>query len=138
LNLAERLASVGRDLAAREAAHTDALTAARTKAEELHAQAAAAIDAYHGAIENAPQLTVRLGDPKIDDKHLHAFEFDVRRGRHRAIVVVKSRGDVTMVGPFRMGKTEGPCRSIAFAETDELDRGLGELFEAFLHEAASP
>ena len=34
------------------------------------------------------------------------MQFDLRRGRHAAIVTVKSRGDVTLVGPFRAGKVE--------------------------------
>jgi hypothetical protein len=48
---------------------------------------------------------------RTDDKHLRSVEFELSRGRYRAIVTAKSRGDVTFVGPFRTGKTEGPARA---------------------------
>ena len=43
-----------------------------------------------------------------------AVEFELVRGRHCAIVTAKSRGEVTLVGPFHKGKNEGPCRSLPF------------------------
>lgn len=143
-DLEARLAARGRVLAQREAAHAGALTRARALADALHARVAVALSAYHEATRSAPQLAVQQGEVRHDDKHLHAFEFDVRRGRHRVIVVVKSRGEVTLVGPFHMGKDEGPCRRIAFEAGDvdapgaALERGLGDLLEAFLEEAATP
>jgi len=143
-DLGARLAARGRALAQREAGHGDALARARAVADALHAQVAAALDAYHAATRSAPQLAVQQGAVRHDEKHLHAFEFDVRRGRHRVIVVVKSRGEVTLVGPFHMGKDEGPCRRIAFGDADlespgaALTQGLGDLLEAFLEEAATP
>jgi hypothetical protein len=143
-DLAARLAALGHTLAAREAKHADASSRARALAEALHARVAAALAAYHDATRAAPQLAVLQGAVRLDDKHLHAFEFDVRRGRHRVIVVVKSRGDVTLVGPFHMGKDEGPCRRIAFEPSDvespgeALNQALGDVLEAFLEEAATP
>lgn len=143
-DLAARLAARGRTLAEREAKHADALSRARSLAEALHARVAAALAAYHDATRTAPQLAVEQGPVRLDDKHLHAFEFDVRRGRHRMIVVVKSRGDVTLVGPFHMGKDEGPCRRVAFEAADvqspgeALNEALGDVLETFLEEAATP
>ena len=143
-DLQARLVARGRALAQREAAHADALALARALADALHARVADALDAYHQATRSAPQLAVQQGEVRHDDKHLHAFEFDVRRGRHRVIVVVKSRGEVTLVGPFHMGKDEGPCRRISFEAGDvdspgaALNEGLGDLLEAFLEEAATP
>lgn len=60
------------------------------------------------------------------------------RARHRAVVTVKSKGEVTLVGPFRAGKNEGPCRSFPFAEEAELDAALGDFLERFLEEAVAP
>ncbi|MEN8182314.1 MAG: hypothetical protein ABFS46_07245, partial [Myxococcota bacterium] len=62
----------------------------------------------------------------------------LRRGRHQAIVTVKSRGEVTLVGPFRSGKTEGPCRSFPYDAEEELHKALGDFLERFLEEAATP
>jgi hypothetical protein len=142
LDLEARLAERGRALAQREAKHAHALDEARSLAVELHAAAAAALDAYHREVIDAPQLSVVLGPVRHDEKHLHAFEFDVRRGRHRAIVVVKSRGEATLVGPFHVGKDEGPCRRVPFAPGegvgDALREALGDLLESFLEEATAP
>lgn len=145
MDLEEKLAARGRELAAREATQADALTRARVLADALHHRVSRALAAYEHAISSAPWLSVVQGGVQQDDKHLHAFEFDVRRGRHRVIVVVKSRGDVTLVGPFHMGKDEGPCRRVGFkpddavdAPTDDMIEALGEVLDRFLVEAAAP
>lgn len=142
MDLEARLAERGRALAEREAKHAPALARAHTLADSLHGLVAEALAAYHLETIAAPQLAVALGPVRHDEKHLHAFEFDVRRGRHRAIVVVKSRGEATLVGPFHVGKDEGPCRRVPFAEdgsiSDELSDALGDLLEAFLEEATAP
>jgi len=65
-------------------------------------------------------------------------EFELRRGRHRAIVTAKSRGEVTLVGPFRAGKVEGPCKSFPLEAQEELHLALGEFLEQFVEEAATP
>ena len=54
------------------------------------------------------------------------------------MVTVKSRGEATLVGPFHVGKTEGPCKSFPFAAEDELRKALGDFLERFLTEAATP
>lgn len=144
MDLEARLAERGRALVERERKHADALARARRVADALHALVARALVAYHREVASAPHLAVELGDVRPDAKHLHAFEFDVHRGRHRAIVVAKSRGDVTLVGPFHIGKDEGPCRRIGFTEIDatspgeELAVAVGELLESFLEEATAP
>jgi len=142
LDLEARLAERGRALAEREARHAGALARARGLADALHAEVTRALDAYHRETIRAPQLAVALGPVKHDDKHLHAFEFDVRRGRHRAIVVVKSRGEATLVGPFHIGKDEGPCRRVPFTADDgvggDMLEALGDLLDSFLEEATSP
>ncbi len=75
---------------------------------------------------------------RIDDKHLRAVEFELSRGRYRAIVTAKSRGDVTFVGPFRAGKTEGPCKSFPIDAREEVSGALVSFLESFLAEAATP
>ena len=73
-----------------------------------------------------------------EDAAVRAVEFDLARGRHRAIVTVKARGEVTLVGPFHAGKTEGPCKSFPLAAEDEIRKALGDFLERFLTEAATP
>ena len=86
----------------------------------------------------APQLELTLGEPKVDEKHLHAVQFQLERGRHRAIVTVKSRGEVTLVGPFRSGGTEGPCRSFPVSAETDIEGALENFMLAFIEEAATP
>lgn len=137
--LGERLEALGRSLGEREAAHGEGLTRARACAENLRDCVAVALERFHGAAAaGAPHLRVALGEIQVDDKHLRAVEFDLRRGRHRAIVTAKARGDVTLVGPFRIGKDEGPCRSFPIEADDELRAALGPFLEKFLEEAATP
>jgi len=46
---------------------------------------------------------------------------------------------VPLVGPFRAGKPEGPCRSLPFdAPVEELDAALAEFLERVVEEAATP
>ncbi len=99
-----------------------------------------AIQRFHEAAgrAGAPHLRVEVSDLRVDDKHVRAVEFDLSRGRYRAIVTLKSRGEVTLVGPFCAGKTEGPCRTFPFSAESELNQALAEFLEQFLEEAATP
>ena len=139
-SLGDRLASLGRGLGEREAPHAEGLERARACAESLHEQVAAALAAFHGAAANAgaPHLQIELSPVRIDAKHLRSVEFELARGRHRAIVTAKSRGDVTLVGPFRSGKIEGPCKSFPIDAVDEVQGALAGFLESFLEEAATP
>ena len=138
--LGERLASLGRRIGEREASHAGEIALARREAEGLRDEIARALERFHGAATSAgaPHLRVSLGDVRTDDKHLRAVEFDLIRGRHKAIVTAKSRGEVTLVGPFRMGKEEGPCRSFPFGAREEISKALAEFLEQFLEEASTP
>jgi len=138
--LEARLAAAGRSLGAREAAHGAALEAARRRCEALRALALGAVEAFHAAARDAgaPHLKLEVGAARLDEKHVRAFEFEVRRGRHVGIVVVKSRGEVTLVGPFRTGKTEGPCRSLLVDAEVETAEALGDFLERLAEEAATP
>jgi hypothetical protein len=138
--LTDRLTGLGRKLAAREAGEADRLAAARRNVEALRAVVTAGIAGFNQAATagGAGHLSVEVSEARVDDKHLHSVQFDLRRGRHTAIVTVKSRGEVTLVGPFRAGKNEGPCLSFPFGAESELEKALGEFLEQFLEEAATP
>lgn len=139
-DLAARLESLGRSLGERELAHRQGLEQARTQVERLREQVAQAFERFHAAAEGAgaPHLRIEVSPVRVDDKHLRSVEFELQRGRHRAIVTAKSRGEVTLVGPFRVGKPEGPCLSFPFEAQDELMAALGSFLERFAEEAASP
>ena len=139
-SLRDRMRALGQELAGRESEHRAALGEARQKALALRAVVAEALEGWREAVSaaGAPQLAVSLGELRPDDKHVRAVEFDLARGRHRAVVTVKARGEVTLVGPFHTGKTEGPCKSFPFAAEDEIRKALGDFLERFLNEAATP
>ncbi|MGH0036156.1 MAG: hypothetical protein ACQGVK_14105 [Myxococcota bacterium] len=138
--LAERLEALGREVGEREAGHASDLAQARSVAESLHALVAAAVARFNGAAKasGAPHAELLLGSIRVDDKHLRALEFDLQRGRSRAIVTVKSRGDVTLVGPFHRGKTEGPCRTFPAEARSEIEAALGDFLARFVEEATAP
>jgi hypothetical protein len=138
--LGARLARVGRTLGEREAAQARALSEARSCAEKLRARVESALADFHreASAAGAPHLRVELSDVRVDEKHLRAVQFDLSRGRHHAIVTAKSRGDVTLVGPFRAGKPEGPCLTFPVDAGPELESALGDFLERFLEEAATP
>jgi hypothetical protein len=138
--LATRFAALGRALGEREASHSEGLERARACAESLRAGVALALESFHSeaAAAGAPHLRVDLSTVRVDDKHVRSMEFELRRGRYRAIVTAKSRGDVTLVGPFRDGKTEGPCKSFPIDAQEEVQGALASFLESFLEEAATP
>ncbi len=139
-DLGVRFAAIGRSLGEREAGHRDDLDRARRCAESLRGEIARALSHFHAAASEAgaPHLRVELSEIRLDDKHLRAVEFDLVRGRHKAIVVAKSRGEVTLVGPFHVGRDEGPCRSFPFDARSEIESSLLSFLERFLEEAAAP
>ena len=139
MSLDQRMEALARSVVNRQERHAEDLAGARAQANRLHERVAAAIARFNEVVAPAmPDLEVTVTPPRIDDKHLHALEFDLERGRHRAIVTIKSKGEVTLVGPFRLGKNEGPCRSFPFSEEAELTDALGEFLERFLEEATAP
>ena len=139
-DLGSRLEVLGRTLGVREAEHRAGLDAARACADTLRAQIASALERFHRAAAEAgaPHLRVDLSEIRPDDKHLRAVEFELGRGRHKAIVTAKSRGEVTLVGPFRSGKNEGPCLTFPLDAGEELAAALGAFLARFLEEAATP
>ena len=140
VDLVGRLDAAGRSLGAREAAYQPALAEASKRCEDLRSLVVAAIDRFHAAAASAgaPHLRVEVGPVRLDEKHVRAIEFEVRRGRHAGVVTVKSRGDVTLVGPFRTGKVEGPCRTFPWDAEADIRQALGDFLERFLEEAVTP
>lgn len=137
--LEERLAELARQLVERERNHSTDLNRAFEYANKMHTRLASALEEFHAlTLPEAPQLSIELGEPGVDEKHLHAVQFDLSRGRHRAIFTIKSRGEITMVGPFRVGKTEGPCRSFPVTAEAEIELALEELVLSFIQEAVRP
>jgi hypothetical protein len=138
--LAVRLEKLGRNLGEREASHQAGLGDARACLENLRGRVAAALEAFHkaAAAAGAPQLRIALSEVRADDKHLRAAQFDLNRGRYRAIVTARSRGEVTLVGPFHAGKTEGPCLTFPLDGGEDLNAALESFLERFLDEAATP
>ena len=138
--LSDELSEIGKRLAARENEEAAKLEHVRTRAAELHARVKAGLQAFELAAKEAgaPHLAVELSDPRIDDKHLHAVQFDVARGRHRVIVTVKSKGAVTLVGPFKDGKEEGPCKQHEIDDDPGIDAGLSKVLAEFLERAFTP
>ena len=140
MDLGERLEQLGRELGKRETSLASARAEACARAEELRDQVAIALARCCEAARDsgAPHFELAVSAVRTDDKHLHACQFELSRGRHRAIVTVKSRGEVTLVGPFRAGKAEGPCRSFPLASSDEFEAALLEFLTAFVEDAATP
>ncbi len=138
--LETRLAELGRKLGDREASHSESLACARQFAEELRGRVSTALDRVHEAAASAgaPHLHIEVSPVRVDDKHLRAVEFNLQRGRHKAVITAKERGDVTLVGPFHVGKAEGPCKSFPMDAGSEFEAALGEFLERFVEEAASP
>ena len=139
-SLGARLEALGRKLGAREAEPREALERARAYAEKLHGVVAEAGARFHSgaASTGAPHLRIDVSEIRVDDKHVRALEFDLLRGRHKAVVIAKARGEVTLVGPFHLGKAEGPCLSFPFDAEAEIREALGSFLERFAEEAAAP
>jgi hypothetical protein len=139
-DLGARLEALGRELGAREAAFQDELARARAVAEKLRGRIEEGLGRFQraAAAAGAPHLSAAVSEPRVDDKHVRAVQLDLSRGRYRAIVTVKARGEVTLVGPFQAGKTEGPCRSFPIDSAAEIDTALASFLESFLEQAATP
>jgi len=139
MGLNERVEVLARAVAEREAAHAEALGRARARAAALRDRLLPSIETFNRIVgEASPDLAVTVTPLRTDDKHAHAVEFDLERGRTRAVVTAKSKGQVTLVGPFRTGKDEGPCRSFAFEAEDDIESALADFVERFLEAATAP
>ena len=139
-DLRARLETLGREIGGREASHAAAVEEAWRCAARLRAWVADALAGFQAgaAKSGASHLAIDVSEPRLDDKHLRSVQFDVRRGRHVAIVTLTSRGDVTLVGPFKVGNAEGPCFSFPANADAELCRALEDFLARFLEQATTP
>lgn len=100
------------ELAARDAGLAEQLATVRDATERLNGVARAAVDAFRiaAASSGAPHLTeISVSGVEPDEKHVDCLQFRVARGRWEAVCVAKAKGSVTLVGPFKRGKSEKPC-----------------------------
>ncbi len=139
MKLAERLAERGQVLAERESAESERFERARCVLSELHEIVTAAVESFHAACRagGADHLLIEVSPPRRDDKYFHSVQFDLSRGVHEAIVTIKSRGEVTLVGPFRKGKAQGPCNRFSMDARPDIEVGLAQLLEEFIDQAFS-
>lgn len=140
VSLGDQLEAQGRRLGAREAEHADELERARQRAAAIHGVVSEAVERFHAGVADtgAPHLRIAVSAIRVDDKHVRAVEFELSRGRHKAVVIAKARGEVTLVGPFHAGKEEGPCRSFPFEAEREVGEALGTFLERFVEAAVTP
>lgn len=138
--LQNTLKALGRELGEREAKHREALVHAQSVAETLRASVSEAAEGFCHAAEEAgsPHLRLDVSPAVLDQKHVRAYEFEIRRGRTVGIVTTKINGEVTLVGPFRRGKDEGPCRSFRSDTESELYAALGDFLSQMAEEANRP
>lgn len=143
--LRERMFQKGRELGAREAEQIALLAAARKLAEDLRACVVQGVEGFRQGLQGAgathlcDEAQFRVSNLELDNKHVRAVGFSVQRGRYKICIVVKTKGSVTLVGPFHLGKKEGPCQKFAIP-TDptamrELENAIADLLEAFFEEA---
>jgi len=128
--LARELAERDRECAAELPSIERALARLRAAAEQrigAFVETAGGLGAKH-------LVHVEVGPVEPDEKHVDCLQFKVRRGRHEVVCVGKSRGVVTLVGPYRAGKPERPCQEHPLP-SPEADRALHALLLQFLREA---
>lgn len=139
-----RIEALAARIAAGEAGRAAARDRARRLAEEIHREVTGAVARFAEAARRAgaPHLDlVEVGPVEPDDKSIRAFQFVIRRGRTRAVVVSKDRGEVMLVGPFREGGDQGPCRPFHLdtpgADPDDPGRALEALLVELIEQACS-
>ena len=120
----ERFTALARELAERDRELPAQLADAARHAERLREHAAACVAAFCASAraEGAAHLTaIHVGPVEPDEKHVDCCQFRIERGRWLAVCVAKAKGVATLVGPFQRGKSEGPCRDVAFDAADALE-----------------
>ena len=134
-----RFEGLARELAERDAELSPGLEEARVCAQALRARAREALAEFRQAAERGGALhlaRVEVGPVEPDEKHIDAVQVRVKRGRWEIVCVAKSRGEVTLVGPYRQGKEENPCKSYAF-KAPELEPALDDLLLELLRQSTA-
>jgi hypothetical protein len=135
-----RFRKLAEELAARDPGLTARLRDVREAARDLRDQSFQAVEAFRerAAELGAPYLGhVEVSAVEPDEKHVDCVQFRVSRGRTELllIAIAEGAGKVRLVGPFRRGKSEGPCAD-APLRGPEVERALEERIERLLREAA--
>jgi hypothetical protein len=133
-----RFEALARELAERDRALAAPLATARSAAVELrrHAEHAVATFCAAARAQGAEHLTeLRVGPVEPDEKHVDCIQLRIARGRHELVCVADSGGRMTLVGPFRRGKQEGPCADFPL-RGPELLAGFDERLEALIRTAS--
>lgn len=136
----ERFEKLARELSHRDRDLSAPLQDATAAAVELRAHAQACIDAFTAGAraEGAEHLTdVAVGAVGTDAKHVDCASFTVARGRWESVCVAKPapKAKVTLVGPYKQGTPEKPCRDVPL-RGDETRAGLEDLLLALLEQGS--
>jgi hypothetical protein len=135
---ANRFEALARELAERDRAIGASLAEARSAAAELrrHAEHAVATFCAAARAQGAEHLTeIRVGPVEPDEKHVDCVQLRIARGRHELVCVADAEGRITLVGPFRRGKQEGPCADFPL-RGPELLLGFDERLVALIRTAS--
>jgi hypothetical protein len=134
----ERFVRLAEELAARDRLLVSRLEEVREAAVRLREVAAEAVDAFRRTVhaEGAQHLAdVEVSSVEPDEKHVDCVQVRIQRGRWEALVVAKAGGKVTLVGPFRRGKTEQPCRDFELSGK-QVEEGVEGLVDALIRQAS--
>jgi hypothetical protein len=136
----DRFARLAEELAAGDPEVPVRLESIRGPVERLRQAAAHAVDAFVARAQElgASHLAhVDVSEVLPDEKHVDCLSFRVRRGRFEllCIAVAGASPKIRTVGPFRRGKTEGPCADYDLA-APQIEGELADRIEELLREAA--
>lgn len=141
----QRALQQGRTLGEREAGQALLLEDARRLAGEFRDWVERGVASFQqglresGATHLCDESLFRISPLEIDAKHIRAVGFSLQRGRYKICIVVKTKGSVTLVGPFQLGKKEGPCRKFPVPTEEralhEFEAALADLLTAFFEAA---
>ena len=137
---APRFRKLAEELAARDPGLAARLREVREAARTLRELAFQAVEAFRerAAELGAPYLgNVEVSGVEPDEKHVDCVQFRVSRGRTEllCIAIAAGEGKVRLVGPFKRGKSEGPCADAPLSGP-EAERALEDRIERLLREAA--
>ncbi len=134
----ERFEELARQLSTRDRELSGDLARARTAAETLRAHAQACVEVFQATVckEGADHLGhIEVGPVEPDAKHVDCLQFIVARGRFEAACVAKARGLITLVGPYKRGKTEKPCVDQPLSGP-EVEAGVEQLLLELIRQAS--
>lgn len=136
---APRFRKLAEELAARDPGLAARLREVREAARTLRELAFQAVEAFRerAAELGAPYLgNVEVSGVEPDEKHVDCVQFRISRGRTEllCIAIAAGEGKMRLVGPFKRGKSEGPCADAPLSGP-EVERALEDRIERLLREA---